>query len=256
MSAVYRLAESDRFVQVPFALLLADNPLIGATTVSVYCALRSFATFGRDTGAAVADTRIAARARCSTRQVREERKLLRELGYLSWDVVAGPKGRHNEYVVRLSPEGGAAPHAGPLGGGAAPHAGPMRHHMPHPPAEVVAASDVPAPLESCIRVNTTKPSRVTWITPYVVWWETHLKGQPPVGQIAKLLRPLHETLGAEEVVQRLTHYLADATPRFFSLARFASMSGSYTDPPAGERSKLDPLPGESVDAYLARMTHT
>src|SRR5436853_615807 len=69
-----------------------------------------------------------------------------------------------------------------------------------------------------------QPPRTSWLTPYIQAWEG-AKGVGTTGtmtgQLAKALKPLHDTHGATEVAGRLVWYLKTGDPKYHSITRFA-----------------------------------
>lgn len=99
-----------------------------------------------------------------------------------------------------------------------------------------------------------KKVRNTWLSPYGEAWKEQYGGEPVWGQLARSLKPVHDSLGAEEALRRWRAYLVDTPARFASPTRFASIVGEYAvGAVRGPRTASDPLPGENVDAYIARV---
>jgi hypothetical protein len=74
----------------------------------------------------------------------------------------------------------------------------------------------------------------TWLTPYFADWVSRYGGEPAVGQLSKLLRPLHVSHGEPVVRAAWQRYLIETEPRFASPSRFAQTFGTWT----GEKPTL------------------
>jgi len=81
----------------------------------------------------------------------------------------------------------------------------------------------------------TKPSRVTWMTPYWDAWIEVYGGEPPAGQLAEYIKPLDEKHGADRVVAHLRNFMAVTPARFVSLKRFVETFGSWERPQGDPR---------------------
>lgn len=96
------------FVRVPTALLDAvadsDSDLDGLA-IAVYTALRSYADFGSEEGAAVRDQMAAARAGCSVSTFKRRRNRLLNAGWIDWES-GQDMGVVNRYTVHDAPRVG------------------------------------------------------------------------------------------------------------------------------------------------------
>lgn len=70
--------------------------------------------------------------------------------------------------------------------------------------------------------------RRTWMSPYYELWEAICKGKPPAGQLAKVLKPLHDEHGAGKVIQHLRSYLLSTEPTYINLPKFAATFGRWS----------------------------
>lgn len=59
-----------------------------------------------------------------------------------------------------------------------------------------------------------------WIGAYASVWRKEMGGEPPFGQLAGFLKPLHELYGPEKVCRAFGIYLRDAG-KYASVARFS-----------------------------------
>ena len=65
---------------------------------------------------------------------------------------------------------------------------------------------------------------VTWLTPYLLAWETHYgvgSAASLGGRLAMALKPLHDAHGEPRVLEQLGAYLAETEPRFANPQTFA-----------------------------------
>lgn len=100
---------------------------------------------------------------------------------------------------------------------------------------------------------------VTWLTPFHDAYEAAygVKPEPAaMGRMARALKRGVEAHGADLVARAFRAYLAETPVRFYSIERFAEHPPAAWlgrgDAPAPASS--DPLPGEDVDAYIARQS--
>lgn len=85
------------FVAVPEDLLKAG---LDASAIAAYVAVKSFADYGKETGAEVRDEIVAPRAGLSVRSFQDARARLRHAGWLRWERT----GRSNRYTVLSFPD--------------------------------------------------------------------------------------------------------------------------------------------------------
>lgn len=96
--------------------------------------------------------------------------------------------------------------------------------------------------------------RATWLTPYWDAWVSAYGGEPTGGQFAKALRPLHDKHGPEKTLAHWQNYLASTEALYASPAKFAATFGTWATPQGNnKRDPREPLLGESVDDYIARV---
>lgn len=109
-------------------------------------------------------------------------------------------------------------------------------------------------------VSTPGQPRTTWLSQYCqAYRDVYCEPAPPLAirRMAKMFKELEVTSPREEVVRRFRHYCAATPSRFYSVEHFATTFPGWKDPVTSERTRhdpLEPLPGESGDAYLVRVT--
>ena len=113
--------------------------------------------------------------------------------------------------------------------------------------------------------STTKPhvsaksnanSRPTWLSAFGSAWRERFAASPHWGQLARAINPLVTEHGEAEVLRRFKNYLLGSGAQYASPARFAITFGAWTtpDPDAWRHDRTAFRPGESQDAYIARLT--
>ena len=78
---------------------------------------------------------------------------------------------------------------------------------------------------------TEKPSRATWLSPYLDLWKTRLGGLLAPGQAARYLKPLEAEHGQTKVLAYLGNFLAEyegPESRFASIGKFATTFGQWS----------------------------
>jgi len=104
-----------------------------------------------------------------------------------------------------------------------------------------------------------RPGEPTPLTPYGdIWFTATGGGEPPWGQMARWLIPLQRVHGQPELAARFARYCASVPGQYLSVTRFANTVGAWATNTSGtaRRSWDDPQPGESVDAYIARLARS
>jgi len=105
--------------------------------------------------------------------------------------------------------------------------------------------------------DTIFPNRGTWLSPFASAWIARFgKGsEVPWGRIASAIRNLVIEQGEAEVLRRWRNFLSATSVEYVNPSRFAFTFGAWDtpDPDAWKRDPTVIRPGESVDAYIARL---
>jgi hypothetical protein len=112
------------------------------------------------------------------------------------------------------------------------------------------------PGEAGVCTKVSQP-RVTWLTPYYDAYRAAYREPPTaiaLGRMARALRQLEIEWPRNEVARRFRNYLAVTPPRFYSVEHFASSFAAWTSARPSRQDPLEPLPDESPDAYIARVS--
>lgn len=219
-----RYSTADHFAAVPLALL--DHPEKTSYHIAAFAALRSYADFGKATGAAVSDAKAAKRAGCSTRKFIDCRNDLRQWGFLRWTRLDGGV---NHYVITLTPAHGADGASTP-----APGADPPSAHGAQPSAPR-ADNLEPSPRASSLPTSSGSsnelPAGSDALTPnglVEIVMEVGLRGE----------RPLHWAKQSKAAKRLLDLGLnSDAIVR--EACRGMLLIFPYAQPPTGRRAPFD-----------------
>lgn len=94
-----------------------------------------------------------------------------------------------------------------------------------------------------------------WVAPFCEAWQQRFGGTAPGGRIGKAFKPLREKYPDDEIMRRWQLYLTQPAGKWVNPEDFAQKFGEYDgSKPIPGTNRLDPLPGESVDGYLHRVT--
>lgn len=218
-----------QFSPIPLALL--RDPTISPQAKALYAAIRSYADFGRQSGARPSQAAI-----CRDLGFKSEttfvkwRAELGAAGWLGWTVRRSESGRatSTDYLChdqRSPAQMGEVPRAN---GGRVPRAnGDNREPIP--------------------RAHTESPrhTKATWLTPFVETYRATLGCDPD----RKALTALSAVRGEPGILDRWRFYCERHRGQqiaYLSARRFVATHTQWIDP-------TDPLPGESVEAYAERL---
>lgn len=243
--ARYEQGRGPFFVQVPFELLQDER--IDGIAVSVYCAIKMHADFGKAVGSRVSDRTGARLAKCSERTFRDRRALLATFGWIEWEQVPG---KPNRYLVHNSPAEPAVENPDPrqdVPGSdvhSEPHPGttcrPPRQEMPTPPEWEKSPVNPASGAASAGKISGGTPAgdaddrynrepiprntpsgaaapageggaaedRRSWSAKAIDTWTARMQGRAPSGRIGKALKPLVVDYGASAVLEHWDSYLA------------------------------------------------
>lgn len=95
------------------------------------------------------------------------------------------------------------------------------------------------------------------MSPYVAAYRAQF-GEPlarsAYGRMARVLRQLEDLQPPAEVLLRFTRYLLATPPRYYSVEHFAATFPAWRTGAVDSADRTAPRPGESTDAYIARLT--
>ncbi len=95
----------------------------------------------------------------------------------------------------------------------------------------------------------------SWLKPYWEAWVSAYGGNPSGGQLARFLKQLHDRHGPDKTLKNWQNYVASTEAPYASPSKFATTFGSWSKPrPNGKRDPRDPMPGETADQLVARLT--
>ena len=92
---------------------------------------------------------------------------------------------------------------------------------PHPP------SPIPHPVTVTATTSADAGHKTTWLTPFALAWTAKYGGTLPMGQAAKVLKPLCDEHGLETVVEYWRNYISATTAQFASPSKFAATCTSW-----------------------------
>ena len=214
------------FSPVPLALL--EDPEIKADQLAAYAAIRSFCTWGKDTGARVSDDRAAGRAGMSVRSFGRARQALRTQGWLDWKRT----GRTNSYLVRSAKlaEQKHQKRRAEDGGSDTPaeqNGQPGGTERPHSPSDITRAQGNEKETKRRVRAAGSD----TWLTPFMDVHRDLAGGRFQAKKWAKLFRDLADDWTQQEIVQAQRAYLRDLVGRgalqYLNYATMASQLGYW-----------------------------
>lgn len=94
-----------------------------------------------------------------------------------------------------------------------------------------------------------------YITAYAKAYKFPLSSQA-IGRMAREVKKLEEEHGHELIYNAYTSYLDSTPAQYYSFFRFTETLPAWTGAApmsSSRRNSTDPLPGETVDAYIARV---
>ena len=70
-------------------------------------------------------------------------------------------------------------------------------------------------------------SKETWLTPSSEVWKEELGGNFNFGEAARVLKPVLESLGQEDMCKALRAYIKDTKAKYISISRFAQTAKKW-----------------------------
>lgn len=102
--------------------------------------------------------------------------------------------------------------------------------------------------------------RTTWLTPRIAAYASAYGEQPSprtIARMARVFKEMEKSYPRDEVDRRFSIYCAQTLVRYYSVERFADTWPAWKDERVamngGRQDFLAERPGESVDAYIARV---
>ena len=86
----------------------------------------------------------------------------------------------------------------------------------------------------------------TWLSPYAEVWRTHYGGEPPWGQLGKVMKVVVAAIGERQALLAWENFCTKTPAQYVSIPKFAQTFGAWC--PSSVRE--EPIPGSVVVSQI------